>query len=67
LLLQSPKTAECENCKKKKHMTDWFGLHLYLIGDQVGYDDPSKGMHATKHFMTKLNVKQNLWPPTAFF
>jgi hypothetical protein len=32
-------------------MTDWFGLHLCLIGDQVGCDDPSKGMHATKHFV----------------
>ena len=30
-------------------MTDWFGLHLCLIGDQVGCDDSSKGMHATKH------------------
>jgi transposase-like protein len=45
-----PTTSGCEECEKEH--TDWVALRLCLTCGHVGCCDSSKGMHATKHFVS---------------
>ena len=44
----SPRTPECEECKKEG--TDWVALRMCLVCAHVGCCDSSEGLHATRHF-----------------